>query len=118
MPVNKWSIGSTDFEINPSSVKISRRKRFHILEIIAGNAVIQEGREEVGTIACDITALTGTAYLQFNTWFTSGGQVTLTDDLGTNYSVVIEQLDLNREFAASHNNFYRGSVVFRVLSGL
>lgn len=118
MPVTHWKIGATSFEINPISVKISRRKRFHILEIISGSPVVQEGREEVGTITCDITVLSETAYNQFNTWFNTGGQLSLTDDHNDVYVVVIEQMDLNREYATSHDYYYAGSVMFRILSGL
>lgn len=118
MPVVKWKIGGVNFSVNPQRSSISRRKRFYVLELIDGNPVFQEGRDEVPTLQAEITVLSETAYQQFMDWYSLGGILTLIDDHNDSFSVVIESIDLARENKASHSWFYRGTLTMRIMSGL
>lgn len=110
----KWTLEGTPFEINPQSHGEDKKKKFHIIDIIEGGSVIQEGEEEVPTMPCDITVISQAAKTQLDTWYDTSGELTLVDDHNTSRTVLIEALNLTREFSASHQWFYKGTISFRI----
>ena len=118
MAVVKWNLDDVPFSINPDSMSISRSKNIHTIDIIDGNPVLQEGRDIPSTISASGWVIDATAYAKFNTWFETGGVLTLTDDHADSFEVVVSGIKLDRRRYASNHWVYYFTIDFHVVSGL
>jgi len=110
----RWSLNSIDFAVNPVSVNITKRKTFHMIKLIGGAPILQQGRDEPYTMTLEIIALAQAGYDKFNTWYNTNGTITLVDDHSESFTVVIESLDLKRNWAADREYYYTGTMTLRV----
>jgi len=114
----KWKLNNIYFSINPDSVCIDRNKNIHIIDIIDGTSVLQEGRDAPPTISASGWVLSETAYAGLNTWYETGGVLTLIDDHADSFNVIISSLKLDRRRYASNQWVYYFTINFYVISGL
>jgi len=114
----RWNLNSIDFVINPDSVSFDRGKNIHTIEIIDAAPVIQEGRDAPPTMSASGWVLTKAVFTQFNSWYETGGILTLIDDLGDTYTVIISSLKLDRRRYASNNTVYYFTIDFHIITGL
>ncbi len=116
MPVIRWTINdpvtavTETFEINPSAGGTpQRRKTFTEESTLApgGAALLFEGRRPLLTATVSGTILSATQLAQFESWFEKANPLTLTDDLGRVFSIVISAFSPERVYSSS--NVYRHS---------
>ena len=112
----KWSLGGTPLELNPIGETTDRRKRINYIGILQGEDVLQEGEPETPTKSCEIVAISEAAKEQFETWYNTSGTLTLVDDHNDSFTVLIESLSLQRQFATNTQYYYTGTLVLRILN--
>lgn len=110
MPVVRWqfadpvSLETYTFSINPSSGgSPSYGKTFDFANTAGpdGKVLVFQGRDKVKKLSFDGKILTEDDYNAMILWFNKRNQITLTDDLGRTFTIIIEEFSPKRERASS-----------------
>lgn len=111
MAVVRWvfddpvTLASYTFEINPNDGgSPAYRKKFQYENTSApdGKVIVFEGRDEPKKIEFSGILLTEAELNAFIEWWDKRYQISVTDDLGREFSIVIETFEPRRERARSH----------------
>lgn len=109
-PLVRWSfydpstVETYTFPINPSEGGTPTRQKQFVYQSTSapdGKTIVFEGRQQPKRINFSGTVLDEAHYTALNTWFDHHNQIRLTDDLGRQFYIVIEQLDMTRKRNAS-----------------
>ena len=111
MAVVKWvfedpvTLASTTFEINPNdggSRSYEKNIGYSNTSAPDGKVIVFEGRDAPASIEFSGVLLTETQYDMFVEWWNKRYQVNVTDDLGREFSIIVEAFVPKRERARSH----------------
>lgn len=111
MPVVRWlfedpnTLDAYTFAVNPSEGgSPSYQKTFSTSTTSApdGNVVLFEGRDAPQRFQFSGVLFTQAEFNAFVTWWEKRYQITVTDDLGRTFSIVIESFSPTRKRARSH----------------
>lgn len=108
MAVTRWvfedpvTLATYNFEVNPSdggSPQYSKNISYSSTSAPGGKVIVFEGRDKPLTLEFSGVILTQAHYDAFVTWFQKRYQVNVTDDLGRQFSIIIESFSPKRERA-------------------
>lgn len=108
MAVVRWlfedpvTLDSYEMEVNPSSggsPNYTKKITYENTSAPDGKVIVFEGRDEVRKLEFSGTILTEAQFNAFVTWWEKRYQVSVTDDLGRVFSIILESFDPTRERA-------------------
>lgn len=111
MAVVRWmfedpnTLATYSFAINPSeggSPAYAKNFQYSNTSAPDGKVIVFEGREQPQKIDFTGTLLTEEEYNAFVTWWEKRYQITVTDDLGRSFNIILESFQPKRERARSH----------------
>lgn len=99
------TLESHEFMYNPNeggTPSLQKHFEYSKTAAAAGRTLVFEGRDEPQKITFNGIVLEQTEYDAMIYWFNKRNQIYVIDDLGRQFSIVIEQLTLNRKRSALH----------------
>ena len=124
MAVNRWifsdpvTLATYNFEINPSeggSPSYNKTFVYRSTSAPDGKVIVFEGREAPKTLEFSGVLLTEAHFNAFVEWYNKKYQVQVTDDLGREFSIIIESFVPKRERAVhspwKHSYSVRATIV-------